>query len=610
MLLPYLHHLYRQERINMSQQEINNTASIFFNRAAKFSKDSFAAQRDNKGNWHYHTWQETEDYVIKLAKSLKAVGLKQGERVIIAAENRYEWAVLYFAITSAGGIMVPVYTTNNEASHLHVIEDSGARFAFVSTRKLFEKFAPAAMESQRISKIIALENIELKQSVEIDYCSMEKFLEVGIDNDFDPKQYADTIKTTDIACLIYTSGTGGSPKGVMLEHRAILHNVRNIYMWLDGNIANANYLSILPLSHSFEFTIGLIAPTYYNITIHYFSGLENLQKCLQEVKPFFFLAVPRIYEMFQKRIIDEMAKASPIQQKIFNRAIALGMKEYLKQPLSLMEKFQLWSLKPLVQKKIAKKFGDIKIAVSGGAPLDPKMNEWLCAAGLHILQGYGQTESAPVIAANPLDNIKPNTVGVPLAEQEIKIAKDGELLVRGENVMRGYWNNDKATAETLIDGWLHTGDLVEFDEDEHIIITGRKKDIIVLAGGDNISPARIESLLTLRSRIAQAVIYGDKQNFLSAMIVPDEDYILRWAKANNVEPKLEILHENDDFKKDIMKSVDAVSKNLPALEKVKKIIIAPETFTVDNGFLTPTLKVRRQVITQHYQELFENLYKK
>lgn len=593
----------------MQKEEFKNTAVMFFKQAERFGAKTFLSQRDANGNWRDYSWVEAEEFIIKTAKALKASGLKKGHRVIIASENRYEWGLIYLAIVAAGGVMVPVYTTNKTRDHSHVIDDSGASFAFVSNQKLFKEFLPAAVDSQRMRKIVTLDDIELKQELAIQHSNFEDFLKEGEDIDFDPKAYAQTIESSDVACLIYTSGTGGAPKGVMLEHRSLLHNPRNLKYIVDY-LNEKNFLSVLPLSHAFEFTVGFITPIYYGGNIYYFNGLENILPSLQEKHPSIFLGVPRIFEMFKIRIEDGVKKGSEKQQFIFNKALELGLKNHHKQPLSLIEKLQFLILKQLVQKKIARKFGNLEFAISGGAALDPEVNAWLCAVGIPIIQGYGQTESAPVICANDPSSKKDHSVGIVLGEQEIKIAPDGELLIKGVNVMRGYWNNDYATEEAIIDGWLHTGDIAEIDEDNHVIITGRKKDIIVLAGGDNVSPTRIESLLTLKSEISQAVIYGDKQNFLSALIVPNEDFMHSWAEEHNVSADLAVLCQNKEFHREIMEAVDRVSRGLPALEKIRKIAIAPEDFTQENGLLTATLKVRRQLIINKYQHIFDSLYQK
>ncbi len=593
----------------MQKKEFKNTAIMFFQNAAQLDSNIFLSQRDTKGNWRDYSWKEAEDFIIKTAKALKASGLKKGHRVIIASENRYEWGLLYMAIVAAGGIMVPVYTTNKTKDHSHIIDDSGASFAFVSNQKLFETFLPAAIDSQRMRKIITLDPIEIKQEFAIQHSNFEEFIKQGENTDFDPKANAETIEDSDVACLIYTSGTGGAPKGVMLEHRSLLHNPRNLQYIVDC-LKERSFLSILPLSHAFEFTVGFITPIYYGGKIYYFNGLENILPSLQEKRPGMFLGVPRLLEMFKSRIEDGIKKGSEKQKFIFNKALELGLKKHHKQPLSFIEKLQFALLKQLVQKKISRKFGNLEFAISGGAALDPEVNAWLCAIGIPIIQGYGQTESAPVICANDPRSKKDHSVGFALGEQEIKIAPDGELLIKGVNVMRGYWNNDFATEEAIIDGWLHTGDVAEIDEDKHVIITGRKKDIIVLAGGDNISPTRIESLLTLQKQISQAVIYGDKQNFLSALIVPDEDYMKQWAAEHDVSSDLAALCQNKEFHRDIMRTVDKVSKELPALEKIRKIAIAPENFTQENGLLTATLKVRRQLIIKQYQHIFDSLYQK
>lgn len=582
-------------------------ASVFFSKAEELKKKTLFSQRIGKNQWKDISWKQAQEKVVQIAKSLKAVGIKDGDRVLIVSENRHEWGLIYMGIISAGGIVVPAYTTNTSRDHAHVVEDSGVSIAFVSNTNLYNKLYPAVVSAQRMHTMIAIDDIALAQKSALNIHGWNEFISLGQDIDFDPKAYAQSLKKEDICSLIYTSGTGGDPKGVMLEHRNILHNCENLRPVFD-TLSKVHFISILPLSHSFEMTIGLCACIYYGGRSSYFPGLENLIPSMQEQKPSVLLGVPRIYELFKSRIEAEIEKLPPTKRKISLKAIELGLRKHNKEKLSLKEKIQFFFLNQLVQKKLKKKFGNLEVAASGGAPLEPSVNSFLCAIGIPVLQGYGQTESAPIISFNMPNAKKDHTVGPAIGNQEIRFTEEGELLVKGDHVMRGYWNNQAETKKTIINDWLHTGDIAHQDDDGHIIITGRKKDMIVLSSGENISPARIEGLLILKKEIGQAVIYGDRKKYLTALIVPDQEFLETWAKKEGKSSDLSEIHDDEDLHKILMKAVAEVSKDLSALEKVKRIAIAPEAFSQENGLLTSTLKVRRQFIIQKYLDNFEELY--
>ncbi len=595
--------------IKTTQPHWHNLVDMFFSQAEMYHNRDFLHQRSAKG-WKAITWGEAAESVGQIAKGLRQIGILPGDRVIILSENRYEWGLLDLAIMAVGAVMVPVYTTNTTEDHRHIVEDSGASAAFVSNKNLFKNFLPAALNAQRMHSIIALEDLSLAQNPGINLLSLEELCQKGKDNPFSPREEASRIEASSLACLIYTSGTGGAPKGVMLEHNAILTNCRDIH-FIFQHLKQISFYSILPLSHAFEHTIGFVAAIYYGSQIYYTNGIENLLIGLQEKKPGILLAVPRIYEMFQSKIEGQIKKASPRKQKAYYTALHYGLKRVRGEALTFPEKMKFFFLRRLVQKKIQKTFGNLGTAVSGGAALDPATGEWLKAMDFPLIQGYGQTEAAPIISANPpLEGNDYLTTGLPMNGLDIRINHDGELLVKGPNVMRGYWNNRRATAETVIDGWLHTGDLAEINENGHIVITGRKKDIIVLSGGDNVSPARIESLITLEPEISQAVLYGDKRNYLTALIVPDADWLKKWAKENNKSAELSEIYNDKDLNDALFEVIKKLNKNLASLEKMRKIIVAKEIFSMENGLLTPTLKVRRQVIMNKYAEEFDSLYNK
>jgi len=431
--------------------------------------------------------------------------------------------------------------------------------------------------------------------------SWAETLEAGRAMRNDVVETVNAIARTDPSCIIYTSGTGGRPKGVVLSHGAILCNCRGAYDLLrklpDFAEDAERFLSFLPLSHSYEHTAGLHFPTSIGAEIYYAQGIDKLVGNMAEVSPTIMTAVPRLYEAIHGRIINGVEQAGGLKQKLFMKAVALGRQRY-EDPTSLSTSQIILDslLDKLVRAKVADRFGGrLKAFVSGGAPLNPEIGTFFLALGVRILQGYGQTESAPVISCNPVEGVRIHTVGLPLTDVTVKIAEDGEILAKGELVMEGYWNNPKATAEVLRDGWLHTGDIGVIDADGYIQITDRKKDIIVNTGGDNLSPQRVEGMLTIEPEIGQAMVFGDRRPHLVALLVPDEELA---KKAT----------DDADLQRLLSEAIDRVNKKLSTIERVRRFVIATEPFTTDNEMMTPSMKIRRHVITGKYGEALEGLY--
>jgi len=420
------------------------------------------------------------------------------------------------------------------------------------------------------------------------------------------------LRRDDTACIIYTSGTGGAPKGVMLSHGAILHNCAGATEMLkELGLGEEVFLSFLPLSHSYEHTVGQFLPLSIGAQIYYAEGTETLAADMVEVGPTIMTAVPRLYETLHSRILRGVRKAGGIQEKLFMKALDLGRRR-LQQPdgLTLGQKLADALLDKLVRDKVRRRFGGrLKALVSGGAPLNPDIGLFFTALGLRILQGYGLTETAPIISVNRPGDVKMNTVGPPMRGVEVKIAEDGEILVKGELVMQGYWRKADATNEVIRDGWLHTGDIGEFDADGHITITDRKKDIIVNSGGENFSPQRIEGVLTLETEIAQAMVYGDKRPHLVGLLVPDGEWMKTWARDRGKSADLSLLGKDEDFRKAIGGAVERVNGRLSKIEKLRRFTFADAPFTIDNGQLTPTMKIRRHKIKEIYGEQLEALYR-
>ncbi len=595
----------------MSDRNWPNLAAMFFDQVDWLGDRPFLWVKRH-GDYKALSWGDTAARVTPLARGLLAQGVEPGDRVMLVSENRPAWLVSDLAIMSVGAITVPAYTTNTEDDHLHILRDSGARGVIVSNRRLAERVLPAVLKAPEAEFIVAMDLPELSQELSVDVLHMDDVLDRGRESHQNIVKMAGQWAPGDTACINYTSGTGGAPKGVMLSHRNILSNcegAENALMEL--GLGNEVFLSFLPLSHSYEHMAGQFFPMTIGAEIYYAEGADTLAANLMEARPTIMTAVPRLYETFHHRITLGVRKAGGAKERLFNLAVELGTRRY-RDPdsLSLKERLIDWALDNLVRAKVEARFGGrLKALVSGGAPLNPEIGMFFTALGLRILQGYGQTETSPSVSVNVPSTMKLHTVGPPLKGVEVKIADDGEILVRGELVMQGYWRNDEATRETIRDGWVHTGDIGLIDGDGHLRITDRKKDIIVNSGGDNISPQRVEGILTIEPEIAQAMVYGDKHPHLVSLLVADADWLSQWAKAAGKPALLSDLAGDGDLVKALGAVQERVNAKLSNIEKVRRLMIATEPFTTDNGLLTPTLKIRRHKIKQIYGEALEALYR-
>lgn len=591
-------------------QAATSLPAMFFDQAATLADKPFLWARRGDG-YHPLTWRQVETAVKDLARGLRGLGLQRGERVVLLAENRPEWLIADLAIMAAGGITVPAYTTNTTSDHAHILADSGARGVIVSTRALAKTLIPAAMDADDCRWIIGIEDLAQAQRGPVDFHRWQDVLANGATMPDDVSDSVARIARTDTACIIYTSGTGGAPKGVMLSHGAIISNCMGAYVLLAQlGLGQDVFLSFLPLSHSYEHMAGQFFPISIGAEIYYATGIDKLTANLLEARPTIMTAVPRLYETMYQRILRAVEKQGGTKKKLFDLALRLGRKRYL-DPRSLTSWERILDLvvERLVRNRMRERFGGrLKVMVSGGAALNPDIGIFFTALGLRILQGYGQTESAPVIAFNPPNKMKIHTVGTPFEGVEVKIAEDGEILARGELVMQGYWRNEEATAEALKDGWLHTGDIGRIDEDGYLQITDRKKDIIVLSGGDNVSPARIEGLLTLQPEIQMAMVHGDKRPHLVAILVPDDEFLRSFASQNDKPADLAKLCTDPALHAALSGAVDRVNRDLSSFERIRRFTIADSTFTIDNKMMTPSMKIRRHMIFEAHGKSLEELY--
>ncbi len=588
-----------------------NLVTMFFRRAAEKGDAPFLWAKKG-GSWQSTSWKDAAQQVASLAQSLKDIGLEPGDRVMLVSENRPEWCIADLGIMAAGCVTVPTYTTNTDRDHQHIIEDSGASAIIVSTPKLAQAVMPAAIRATRAHQLIGIEELRVGQSTGVTIRSWKDMVSTPADVAACAAHAEAHFKREDLACLIYTSGTGGAPRGVRQHHGAILCNVEGCVEVIaeDFGWEDEVFLSFLPLSHAYEHTGGQHFPVGLGAQIYYSEGLDKLASNIEETRPTIMVVVPRLFEVLRARILKQVEKQGKVPQMLMDRALTLGAKD-LQGGLSLWDLPMNLVVNKLLRPKIQQRFGGrMKAMVSGGAPLNPEIGVFFHAMGLTMLQGYGQTEAAPVISCNrPKVGLKMDTVGPPLKNVEVKIAADGEILVRGELVMHGYWRNEAETARALQDGWLHTGDIGEIDEKGRIRITDRKKDIIVNDKGENVSPQKVEGMLTLQPEIFQAMVSGDKRPHLVGLVVPDPEWAVEWAQANDEDYDLKALCDLPAFRSAVMAAVDRVNAQVSVTEKVRKIVLTPDAFTVDNEMLTPSMKIRRHVIRQSFGDKLDALYK-
>ena len=596
--------------MSVNFDNFNSIISLFHHQAKNLKDNAYLWKKIN-GQFISLSWDEVSKAVESIASGLLSLGILKGDRVIILSENRPEWQIADLAIMSIGAISVPVYTTSTTSDYSHVINHSGARCMIVSSHELCLKALPALEKSTNCKNVIKINEDENKYKEPINIISWNSLLNSNKNLNFDFEKEAKLTIRSDTACIIYTSGTGGNPKGVMLSHGAMLTNCTGAQELLKNllkGMEDIRFLSWLPLSHSYEhtlqfFTLGIGAQVYYS------EGIDKLVVNMGEVSPHFMTAVPRFYDSLHTRISQGLKKQSKLSQAIFATTLKLGEKKYYNERMTFIENLINNLLDKIVRRKVNKRFGgSLKALISGGAALNFEVGLYLTALGLPLLQGYGQTETAPVASANPPEKVKLDTVGPVFKGTKVKIATDGEILVSGENVMNGYWNDPEATAATLVNGWIHTGDIGEFDDEGYLKITDRKKDIIVNAGGDNISPSKIEAKLDIAPEIAQSMLYGDFKNYLVAVIVPDKEQALLWAKENKKDENLTTIINDDEYIKKIKNVLDNINKNLSVIEQVRKFILIDKEFTIENGMMTPSMKVRRFKVKDKYKDNLENLY--
>jgi long-chain acyl-CoA synthetase len=586
-----------------------NLVTMFFTRAREKGDAPFLWTKQDDA-WRSISWAEAARQVASLSTGLKAIGVKRGDRVMLVSENRPEWCLSDLAIMAAGGVTVPTYITNTERDHHHIIENSGASAVIVSSAKLAKTLLPAVLRSSRAQIVIGIDDMRAP-SAGLDFHSWHKLI---ADHPTTADQAAGeaSFARSDLACIIYTSGTGGAPRGVMQHHGAILHNVAGCANVISEDFGwdDEVFLSFLPLSHAYEHTGGQHFPIGLGGQIYYAESLDKLAANIEETRPTIMFVVPRLFEVLRARIIKTIEKQGGLSAYLLAQALDVGIKEY-EGRIRLADRPKQLAVRALFKPKIARKFGGrLKAMVSGGAPLNVDVGMFFQALGLTFLQGYGQTEAAPVISCNrPKVGLRMDSVGPPLIDTEVKIAEDGEILVRGELVMHGYWRNDAETARVLQDGWLHTGDIGDIDAAGRITITDRKKDLIINDKGDNVAPQKVEGMLTLQPEIVQAMIAGDRRPYMVALIVPDPEWTQEWCARLGKRCDFASLAEHPEYRAALTAAIDRVNKDLSVTERIRRFILADGPFTIENEQLTPSLKIRRHILKQVYGERLDALYK-
>ncbi|WP_375382724.1 AMP-dependent synthetase/ligase [uncultured Sphingomonas sp.] len=597
-----------------------NLVAMFFARA-RTGDDAPFLWRKTDGSWAAISWADAARQVASLAAGLRAIGLVPGDRVMLVSENRPEWCLSDLAIMAAGCVTVPTYVTNTTRDHGHIIENSGARAVIVSTDKLARALMPAVLRADAMRLVIGIDAMRAGAAAAASGVVFHDWHALVAAHPADPAdaEAAATFAREDLACIIYTSGTGSSPRGVRQHHGAILHNVAGTSAaiaqdigWGSGDKGEV-FLSFLPLSHAYEHSAGQFLAIGLGAQTYYAEGLEKLASNIEEARPTIMVVVPRLCEVLRTRIVQGVQKKGGIGARLLVRAAAIearrddGRVRLADRPASL-------AVALLLRPRVRARFGGrLKAMISGGAPLAPAVGDFFSAVGMLVLQGYGQTEAGPIISCNrPRAGIAMETVGPPLGEIEVRIADDGEILVRGENVMHGYWRNDEESARVLVDpvpqdgagAWLHTGDIGEFDPRGRIRITDRKKDLIVNDKGENVAPQKVEGILTLQPEIGQAMIAGDRRPYMVAVIVPDAEWTAGWRAAHP-----DVGTDDPTYRAGLSAAIDRVNRDLSAAEKIRRFILADEPFTIENGQMTPSLKIRRHVLREVYGERLDGLYR-
>jgi long-chain acyl-CoA synthetase len=586
---------------------------LFLDGLARHRGHPAAMRRKQDDAWRDISHRELHRRVRNVHAALRDLGLVAGDRVAILSENRPEWAITDFACLTARCTDVPIYPTLPAHQIAYVLRDSGSRIVCCSSTAQLEKVLEVRGELPSLEWVVIFDDIPARDGV-LGFAELERRGAETADDRPEWESEALEVTADDLATLIYTSGTTGDPKGVMLSHGNITSNVVAALEVLELR-ADDSCLSFLPLSHIFERMVGHYTMFYAGVVIHYASSMEAISAETREVRPTVMASVPRLYEKIYARVVETATHGGGLTRAIFEWARATAEKrlEYrlAQRPVPAFLRVAYAVADLLVWRKFRSRLGGrLRFFVSGGAPLNPDICAFFLGAGLPILEGYGLTETSPVITVNRLERIKPGTVGPPIPGVEVRIADDGEILTRGPHVMQGYFNKPEATAAAIDpDGWFHTGDIGMLDADGYLRITDRKKDLIVTAGGKNIAPQPIEALLKTNGYLANAVMIGDRRRFPSMLLVPNFEVVRNWSRIKGL-PELpdEALVARPEVQQKLEREARKSLRDLAHFEMPKKFLILPRDFSIDTGELTPKMSVKRKVVEQQWHEQIEALY--
>ncbi|OOZ76877.1 long-chain fatty acid--CoA ligase [Solemya velum gill symbiont] len=591
-------------------EQATSLDGLFYKRSER-TPDKEALRYFDKGekSWNSYTWKESLEEVARWQEMLARENLSAGDRVAILLRNCPEWVFFEQAALSLGLVVVPLYTDDRPDNVGYIIEDAGIRLLLIQDAGRWKRLAPSVEnENNPLQRVLIME-----PGSEADKCARNDDRVHLIENEipalgveYKPRQGGDI---NSLATIVYTSGTTGRPKGVMLSHYNIL-SIAHSGMTMISVFVEDTFLSFLPLSHTLERTVGYYVPVMTGACIVYARSVGQLAEDLVDHKPTILIAVPRVFERVYNKIQDQLSKGSAVKRKLFSTAVKIGWRRFEKDqgragwhPSLLAHKV----LDKLVGAKIRDKLGgNMRIAVAGGAPLPASIGEMFISLGVPVLQGYGLTETAPIISGNPIERNKPASVGLPLRGIDVKVGESEELLVKTPGMMLGYWNNHDATSNVIDkDGWLHTGDQGRIDEDGHIFITGRLKDILVLSNGEKIPPAEMESAINMDSMFDQVMVIGEGESYLTALVVVDEAF---WTVSAPGKPYTKEALNQKEVVSDALKRMRNALHDFPGYAKVRRVVLLSEPWGIDNGMMTPTLKVKRQSVLEHYVDDVKSMY--
>jgi long-chain acyl-CoA synthetase len=590
---------------------VETLSQLFLNTIKTYPKDDLLLSK-KEGKYVPISTEEFADRVKCFSLGLRDLGLEAGDKLIVLSENRPEWVISDIANLCLGGITVPIYTSLIPEQIKYIIDDSDAKIVVVSDQSQWQKIEAIKPQLTKVTSYITCLS-EAPEGVLTFAQVLERGRKMDKQNPGLFEKMALEVKPDAIASIIYTSGTTGPPKGVMLTHSNIFSNVKTCSSLLPFKDTDT-VLSFLPLSHILE-RMGMFVYLYNGMSIGFAESIDTLGENLIEVRPHIMVNVPRVLEKIYAKVIDNVQASSSLKRKIFFWAVKVGKKygrkKILNQPISKLLQFKRNLANKLVFSKVyAKTGGRVRFFLCGGAPLSKDIGEFFYAIGLTVIEGYGLTETSPVITANTFENLKFGTVGKPIPGVEVRIDEDGEILTKGPNVMNGYYKREAASREAFEGGWFHTGDIGHFDEEGFLVITDRKKDIIVTSGGKNVAPQPIEGILNLNPYISNALVIGDRRKFISALVVPDFEKLEEYAKQNNIsfEDHCDLV-KKEEIVRFMQEQVDRSAPNLASYEKVKKIALLDKEFEIEKGEITPTLKVKRNIVEEKHKGIIDALYR-